>query len=124
MKKYEVYGSVTVYVTKEVWANSEEEAIEKAEYELPSLTGYAGNGSWDRLIGVENDGESIAASDDIDYDRSYVRLIENDPDYFECPDCGDQCVRETDADGVEYWFCDCGACWNDDCEEFYPEEEE
>lgn len=122
MKKYKVHGTVTVCVTKEVWANNEQEAFEKAYDELPSLTAYCGNGGIDKLIGVDDDGESVDVYDDIDYED--IELLEDDPDYFACPDCEDQCVRETDADGVEYWLCDCGACWDDDGNEFYPEEEE
>lgn len=122
MKKYEVHGMVTVYVTKEVWANNEDEAIEKAESQLCCLTEYVGNGGWNKLCGVDGVGESISAYDDIDY--TDVDLLEDDPDYFECPNCDDQCVRETDADGVEYWHCDCGACWDEDGDEFYPQEEE
>ena len=121
MKKYKVYGNVTVCVEKEVWANSEQEAFEKAYDELPSLTEYCGNGGWDKLIGVEEDGEAVTAPEDIDYDD--IELLEDDPDYFECPDCKDQCVKETDTDGVEYWLCDCGACWDDDGNEFYLLEE-
>ena len=122
MKKYRVHGNVNVVVTKEVWAESEQKAYEKAYDELSNLTAYCGNGGIDKLVGVDGYGESVDIFEDIDYDD--IELLEEDPDYFECPDCEDQCVRETDADGVEYWRCDCGACWDDDGDEFYPEEDE
>ena len=66
MKKYKVYGTVTANVTKEVWANSEDEAIDKAYEQLPLLTAYCGNGGDDRLVGVEEDGESVEVFDDIE----------------------------------------------------------
>ena len=43
MKKYSVRGTTVVTVTKEVWANSEEEAYEKAWGNLNSLTAFCGN---------------------------------------------------------------------------------
>ena len=81
MKKYKVYGTVEVSVYKEVWANSESEAYEKADQQLSSLTEYVGNGSYDRLVGVENEGESVAADGIIEYND--IELLENDPSYFE-----------------------------------------
>ena len=57
MTKYRVYGTTTVSVVKEVWANSEDEAYDKAYRQLDSLTVYCGNGGYDKLVGVEEDGE-------------------------------------------------------------------
>ena len=85
MKKYRVYGTTTVTVTKEVWANNEDEALEKAYDALPCLTAYCGNGGGDKLIGVEGYNETVEAFDDIEYNDT--RELEDDPDYFECPDC-------------------------------------
>ena len=87
MKKYAVHGVVEVEVVKQVWANSEDEAYEKASNQLSSLTEYVGNGSDDRLIGVEEDGESVFThGNEIDYND--IELLEDDPEYMECPDCG------------------------------------
>ena len=123
MKKYRVYGTTVVEVVKEVWANSEEEAYEKAENKLACLTEYCGNGSFDRLVGVEEDGESVAANNDIEYDD--CELLEDDPNYFECPRCDDECEKRTDANGNEYWWCDsCCMAFDEDGEEFWPDEDE
>jgi hypothetical protein len=77
MKKYKVYGNVNVVVTKEVWANTPEEAAEKAYERLSCLTAYCGNGGIDKLVGVENHDESVDVFDDIEYDD--VEEIEDDP---------------------------------------------
>ena len=123
MKKYKVYGTVEVSVYKEVWANSESEAYEKADQQLSSLTEYVGNGSYDRLVGVENEGESVAADGIIEYND--IELLENDPSYFVCPTCGEECWAREDIDGDEYWWCDdCEQAFNDDGDEVYPDFEE
>ena len=123
MKKYRVEGTTTVTVCKEVWANSEEEAYEKAYEQLSELNEYCGNGSDSCLIGVENEGESVSVFDSIDYND--IEELEDDPDYFACPECDGCCERRTDSDGVEYWYCDdCYNTCDDDGNEFYPTEEE
>lgn len=121
MKKYAVHGVVEVEVVKEVWANSESEAYEKAYYELPCLTEYCGNGGTDKLIGVDGSGESISScSNDIDYND--IEILENNPDYFECPSCGEECWSREDAEGDEYWWCDdCSQAFNEDGDEVYPD---
>ena len=122
MKKFKVYGNVNVVVTKEVWANSSDEAMEKASERLSCLTAYCGNGGHDKLVGVENSDESVDIFDDIVYDD--VEEIEDDPNYFECPDCDEECERREDVHGVKYWYCeDCCQSYNDDGEVIYPEEE-
>ena len=96
MKKYAVHGVVEVEVVKEVWANSEDEAYEKASEQLQSLTEYLGNGSDDRLIGVENDGESVFThGNEIDYND--IELLEDNPDYMECPDCHEELEEQLAA---------------------------
>ena len=123
MKKYQVIGTVAVSVYKEVWANSEDEAYTKAYKELDSLTEYCGNGGYDKLIGVENEGESIAADGIIEYED--IELLENDPNYFECPHCGEECWSREDVEGDEYWWCDdCEQAFNDDGDEVNPDFEE
>lgn len=123
MKKYRVSGTVTVTVTKEIWAHNEDEAYEKASNELPTLTSYCGNGGGDKLIGVDGYNESVDCWDDITYDEA--KVIEDDPDYFECPECSEECEKRTDSDGDEYWWCeDCCKAFDDDGDEFYPAEED
>ena len=124
MKKFRVMGTVQVAVYKEVWANSEEEAYDKAYEQLPTLTEYAGNGGWDKLIGVEEDGETVDSEcNEIEYKD--IELLEDNIDYFECPKCGEECWSREDADGDEYWWCDdCEQAFNDDGDEVYPDFEE
>lgn len=123
MKKYRVYGTTVVEVAKEVWANSEEEAYEKAENQLRRLTEYCGNGGYDKLIGVEDDDESVTSNEDIEYCECEV--LDDDPDYFECPNCELECEKRTDADGEEYWWCDsCCMAFDDDGEEIWLDDEE
>ncbi len=119
MKKYAVHGVVEVEVIKEVWAHSEEEAYEKAANQLTSLTEYCGNGGYDKLIGVEEDGESVfTCSNEIDYND--IELLEDDSSYFECPRCGQECWSREDVEGDEYWWCDdCDQAFNDDGDEVY-----
>lgn len=81
MKKYRVCGNTTVTVYKEIWANDEDEAIDKAYDELQSLTAFCGNGGTDKLIGVYEYNESISADDYITWDDT--ELLEEDPDHEE-----------------------------------------
>lgn len=123
MIKYRVYGTTTVSVVKEVWANSEDEAYDKAYSQLDSLTAYCGNGDCDKLVGVEEDGESVAADDYITYDDCEV--IDEDPDYFECPECEEECDVVEDENGNKYFCCvNCGTYYDENGNEFEPEEEE
>jgi hypothetical protein len=123
MKKYKVYGTVTVCVTKEVWANNEDEAREKAYDQLSCLTAYCGNGGGDKLVGVDGDDESVDTFEDIAYDE--VEELEDDPDYFECPDCDEECDVCESEDGIKYFCCiNCGNYYDEDGNEFYPDDEE
>lgn len=123
MKKYRVCGTTTVTVYKEVWANNEEEACEKAYKELDTLTEYCGNGGIDKLIGVDGHDESVSADDFIHYDD--VEVLENDPDYFEYDECGEECEKKVDNDGTEYWWCsECDKGFDEDGYEYFPEDEE
>ena len=120
MKKFKVKGTVQVSVYKEVWANNEQEAYDKAYEQLDNLTEYVGNGSYDRLVGVENDGESVAADGMIEYDD--IEELEDDPDYFECPKCGEECEVCEQDDGTTYYHCaDCDTYYDEDGDEFYPD---
>lgn len=123
MKKFKVYGITTVAVSKEIWAHTEDEAMEKAWQQLPSLTAFCGNGSTDKLVGVYDHDASVDVIEDIAYDEAEV--IEDDPDYFECSECGEECERRTDANGMEYWYCEeCCQAYNDDGDVVYPETED
>ena len=123
MKKYAVHGVVEVEVVKEVWANSESEAYDKAFNELSTLTAYLGNGGDDKLVGVDGDGESVFdCGNSIEYND--IEVLEEDSDYFECPNDGCECERRTDTDGTDYWFCEeCFTSFDDDGCEVYPEAE-
>lgn len=123
MKKFRVMGTTVVTVYKEVWAHNEDEAMEKVENQLSSLTAYCGNGGCDKLVGVDDSDESVSADELIDWDD--VDMLEDDPNYFECPKCGEECWSREDNEGEEYWWCDyCEQAFNDDGDEVYPDFEE
>ena len=123
MKKFRVMGTTVVTVYKEVWANDKDEAMEKAENQLSSLTAYCGNGGCDKLVGVDDSDESVSADEFIEWDD--VEMLEDDPNYFECPQCGEECWSREDNEGEEYWWCDdCEQAFNDDGDEVYPDFEE
>lgn len=70
MKRYRVYGTVTVTVETlvEMPDNkdySEEEVFAKAEEEFEGIDNYAGNGGIDKLIGVVNDDDSIQSDGEV-----------------------------------------------------------
>ena len=44
MKKFKVYGSYTITVMKEVWANNEDDAMDKADDKFGGIIEYVGNG--------------------------------------------------------------------------------
>lgn len=54
MKKYEVYGHANMICSMTVYADSEKEAIEKANEEFGSLTNYVGMGGTAHMLGVCN----------------------------------------------------------------------
>jgi hypothetical protein len=123
MKKFKVRGQYTITVMKEVWANDEYEAINKADNNFGGVIEYVGNGGYDKLIGVSEPDESVAADGMIEWEEA--EELEDDPDYFECPDCGAECECREDIWGTKYWYCeDCCQSYNDDGEVIYPEEEE
>ena len=123
MKKYRVCGTTTVTVYKEVWANDEEEPLSKADTTLDYLTAFCGNGGIDKLIGVYESDESVAANSCIDWNDT--EELENNPDYFECPTCSEECdVCESD-DGFKYWHCTCcDTYYDEDGDAFYPDEDD
>lgn len=123
MKKFKVRGQYIITVTKEVWANDEDEAINKADDRFGGVIEYAGNGGWDKLVGVSEADESVAADGMVEWDG--VEELEDDPDYFECPECGEECENREDVWRVKYRYCEyCCQAYNDDGEVIYPDEEE
>ena len=66
--KYRVYGHTTVTVSTLVEADSEEEAIEKANCEFGGIMSYAGNGGMDKLIGVDGEYDTIEANESVEFD--------------------------------------------------------
>jgi len=70
MKKYKVYGTVTVGVSIEIEADSEEDAIEQAGYELDDLDAYCGNSGTDKLIGVSGSDESVWSDGGIEWQEA------------------------------------------------------
>ena len=123
MKKFRVYGVTEVVVTKEVWAHDEDDAYKKASMSLQSLTAYAGNGGWDKLVGVSESDETVEIFEDIEYNE--IELLDDDPDYFECPECGEECEHRADVDGEEYWYCtECCQSYDDEGDIVYPDAED
>ena len=74
-KKYEVLGHATVICSMIVYAENEEEAIEKANDEFGGLTNYVGMGGTDKLLGVltsEAD-RSVFPDSDVEFDDAIER---------------------------------------------------
>lgn len=70
MKKYAVYGKVTVRVCVELEAEDKEEAIEKAFDECSSLDALVGNGGVDKMLGVcdtDTAKVSVSCEDEVGY---------------------------------------------------------
>ena len=57
--KYRVFGHTTVTVTIEVSADNKKDALEVAFDQLTNLTAFAGNGGFDKLVGVYGDAQMI-----------------------------------------------------------------
>ena len=68
MKKYNVLGNTSVTVCVTVEADSEEEAMNKANEQFNGIHSYGGNGGLDKLIGVNGSNESIAADESVEFD--------------------------------------------------------
>ena len=70
MKKYIVSGEVTAYISVELEAENEEEAISKAYEECSGPMNFIGNGGCDKLIGVcdtNSANVSIECDDEVEY---------------------------------------------------------
>lgn len=68
--EYLATGKAEVSVYIRIEAESEEEAIEKANDEFSGITSYAGNGGTDKLIGVDGMDESIDADGEVEFYRA------------------------------------------------------
>ena len=124
MKKFKVYGTYTITIAKEVWARDEDEAVDKAQDNWGGVHEYVGNGGYDKLIGVYGDDESVAA-DGYEEWGTNVEELEDNPDYMECPECGEELDICETADGTQYWWCrDCEKTFDEDGEEIYIDEDE
>ena len=64
MKKFKVFGVVSVTVVTEVSAADEEEALSAAADEFQGISSFCGNGGTNKLIGVLNSTDSISCEDD------------------------------------------------------------
>lgn len=69
MKKYMVQFRTDVWINVVVEAEDPNDAIDKACEEQPCLQGYAGNGGYDKLIGVSGRNMSVEPSDQVDYPK-------------------------------------------------------
>lgn len=70
MKKYAVYGKVTIFVCVELEAEDKEDALERAYDECSSVMALVGNGGTDKMIGVcdtDSAEVSINCDDEIEY---------------------------------------------------------
>lgn len=123
MKKYKVYGTYTITIAKEVWANNEDEAIDKAAETFGGVIEYCGNGGDDKLVGVGNDDESVAADGDPEW-GAYIEELEDAPDYRECPNCYEQLEEYEGDNGEKFWKCEdgCGTCYDEDYNEVDPDD--
>lgn len=70
MKRYRVFGHVTLTCSMVVEAENEQDAIEKANDDFGGLTNYAGMGSTDCLVGVlsSEDERCIEADGEVEFD--------------------------------------------------------
>lgn len=101
---YEVRGTYAITVLKRVKAKDEQEAIELAERYFSGITEYCGNGGYDKLVGVEEDSESVSADGCVEWQDAY----ETDDDRYD---------EETDNEFCTYTCKLCGEvfeCENED----------
>jgi len=73
MKKYRVFGHAEITVSCVISVRDDTEITEKyllsrAKKKFGGIHAYLGNGGDDKLIGVEEDGETIAADGEVEFD--------------------------------------------------------
>jgi hypothetical protein len=77
MKKYIVSGEVTAYISVELEAENEEEAISKAYEECSGPMNFIGNGGYDKLIGVcDTDSATVSINCDDEVEYTEVEEVE------------------------------------------------
>lgn len=77
MKKYLVTGKVAAFISVELEAENEEEAIEKAYEECSGPMNFVGNGGVDKIIGVcDTDTATVSISCDTDVEYEEVEEID------------------------------------------------
>ena len=111
-KIYEVRGIYTISVLKRVKANDEDEAMELAEKHFGGIIEYAGNGGYDKLIGVSEDSESVEADGCVEWQEAY----ETDDDRYDNETEDEPCTYRCTLCGEEFY------CENDDAFDSYVEE--
>ena len=78
--RYKVYGRTTVNVITMVEADNVEAALEVALDELNSLILYVGNGGDNKLVGVDGEGDSVSADDEIEWTSAEELLPDDEED--------------------------------------------
>lgn len=68
MEKYDVHGTVPIMVHITVEAENGNQAIEIAAQKFKGVHEYAGNGGYDKLIGVKGEDESITIDGEVEFD--------------------------------------------------------
>jgi tRNA(Ile2) C34 agmatinyltransferase TiaS len=69
------------------------------------------------IINAEISGNTINYND--------IEMLEDNPDYFECPECGEECEAREDSDGEKYYWCeDCEQAYDEDGDQIWFEEDE
>ena len=73
MKKYRVFGHTTVTVSTVIEVADDEELDEEEIYERASdvfsgIGAFAGNGGFDKVIGVYGGKDSISADEEVEFD--------------------------------------------------------
>ena len=77
MNKYKVTIPFVCFVSVEVEAEDKEDAVDVA-YDEASLQTFAGNGGWDKLIGVSSSNHTVEAGETLDWDGFEVEIEELD----------------------------------------------
>ncbi|CAL9989160.1 hypothetical protein VPHD260_0202 [Vibrio phage D260] len=68
MPKYQVEMSAKLFIIATVEADSPEEAEDIAR-DIGTPSGFAGNGGYDKLIGVDHQDVSLTCSDEVDIEE-------------------------------------------------------
>tara|TARA_Y100001956_G_scaffold82213_2_gene102174 strand:+ start:3997 stop:4215 length:219 start_codon:yes stop_codon:yes gene_type:complete len=68
MPKYRVELSAKLFIIANVEADSPEEAEELAR-DIGTPSGFAGNGGFDKLVGVDHHDVSLTCSDEVDIEE-------------------------------------------------------